>query len=161
MSCLFLRVVKRRVSLEMTDPLEVCAVEFRTRDGRLDLRISAYEIEDLQTSIVRAYAEHSANVPLNPPCGGLALHLGGLGAAVSTQASKFSFTRDAHREVCFSNEADLVRAIATVLAERTGRCRQASRAEVRGYVKDRLQAEDPEWSDFCSTNSAWKKWGQP
>jgi hypothetical protein len=161
MSSLLLRVVKRRASLELADPVEVCAVEFRTKDGEFDLRVSAYEIDDQQTLIVRTHAEHSANVPLNPPCGGPSLHFGGVGAVVETQTSQFVFIRGAHREICFDDKSDLVRGVATVLAEKAARRRHASKEEVRGYVRDRLQGQDAEWSDFCATNTAWKIWGEP
>lgn len=158
MSSLLLRVIKRRTSLELRDPSEVCSIEFRTKDGEPDLRVSTYEIDDQQAIIVRAHAEHSANVPLNPPCGGPSLHFGGVGPAVPSRASRFQFTEEAHREICFGSESELIKGVAAVLAEKTSRQRQASRDEVRNYVRDRLLAQDAEWSKFCTTNSAWKKW---
>ena len=160
MTSLLLRVVKRRTSLESADPVEVCSVEFRNKDGDPDLRVSVYEIADQQSVIVRAHAEHSANVPLNPPCGGPSLHFGGVGKATPTAAGRFRFIRDAHREVCFDNEADLIQGVSFVLTEKESRKRHASRDEVRAYLRERLQEQDPEWSDFCATNSNWTKWGK-
>lgn len=157
-SSLLLRVVKRRTSLELLDASEVCSVEFRTREGEPDLRVSTYEIEDAQISIVQAHAEHSANIPLHPPCGGPSLDLCGIGDPVPTPGTRFKFTTDAHREICFDDRSKLLAGVAVVLGELASRRREATRNEVRAYVRGRLDERDPEWCEVCDENGAWRKW---
>lgn len=158
MTSLILRMVKRRSSLELSDPHEVCKIEFRNREGDPDLRVSAYEIDDQQPVIVRTHAEHSANIPLQPPGSKVSLHFGGAGVTIPTPESRFVFTRQAHREVCFIDERELVEAISSVWVDKESRQRQASTDQVRGHVQERLLSQDPEWANFCAVNEKWKKW---
>ena len=76
MTQVVIRFAKRKAAWETADPAEIREVEFKDKDGRYDLRPSVYEIDRQQA--VRAFAEHAAAAPIDPPGTALGIDLRGV-----------------------------------------------------------------------------------
>lgn len=159
MATLLLRVSRRKTAWEPeTGAEETYRVEFTDRDGTPDLSPSVYEIEDQQEDIVRAYAEHYAGLGLDPPRGATNVDFGGEHDVAQTPGdSDFEFTRDAHREVRFKTEEALKKFVELVCSEIETRKRPTTKAEVKNYVKSRLDEDDAAWCSHCENFPKWGK----
>lgn len=163
---LVLRLGRRRSAWEKTEAREIADVEFRDshRDG-LDLRPSVYVLDidpnGEKSIVVRTRAEHSASFmsPPRPNAGSLEFNVEGATAAEvvsSAGETLFRFTQDAHAEIQFSSEEDVVRLVETMLQQRAQRSYPVSPSEVLSYVETQLNANDPEWVEVAGTESgAW------
>ncbi len=132
---------------------EVARLEFAARAGGLDLRPSVYSVE--QAEVVRALTEHL--VQLRPPVaqGRDELLLNGLAPYVlSRREGSFAFTNERHAELHLADEADVLRLVGLVRADRERRRRRERSAIVR-YVCDRLACGDPEWQAFMRSRADW------
>ena len=140
------RFAKKRLTAwdaRRTD-VEICEIEFRTRDGQPDLRPSVYETEDSQ--LVQTCAEHSAAL-ISPPNPSIAIHAAvpGFSTRMCPGDTGFSFTVSVHREIEISDERDLLRFVHEIrlnLEERTHRVSQRDREE---YALSRIASRDHEW----------------
>jgi len=160
MPTILLRIAKRRTAWESETDLQTrIGSEFRTRDGAIDLRPSVYEVQPDPSSIIRAYAEHSANAGLDPPRGGYNLDLSGRRAAVAPNDSGFRFTREAHRELSFNSEDDLREFVIDVCKNREKY--PVKKAEMMSYVATRIGQQDDEWLSFCKASPKKEGWGCP
>ena len=108
--------LKRRLAAweENRSVKEIQQLEFRTRDGRPDLRVSVYDVVDEHAVIVQTCAEHAAAVPLDPgrtidsiPCDGTPHPV-----VISAGHLAFAFVRDHHREIMLADETALLGLIA-------------------------------------------------
>jgi hypothetical protein len=121
--------------------------EFKNKDGKgPDLTISVYEVGSHEVT-VRAYAEHAAAAPIDPPPTTTAMNAAGLCATLrrSAGSDKFEFIRDNHHEIILADINELHALIAEILKEYAHRQDAVRRKEVTGYASSRLRESDPEW----------------
>lgn len=157
MTRLVVRFAKRKAAWEEANARQIREVEFRDKNGEYDLRPSVYEIED--ADLVRAFAEHAAAAPIDPPGSALSIDFLGVRSRLDQQPGndKFAFTRDRHRELALSTPAELDAAIELVCTDLSARKRATSRSSVYQYVSGRLDANDSEWIDVAESIAA-KDW---
>ena len=157
MTRVIVRFAKRKAAWEGADATQIREVEFRDKNGEYDLRPSVYDID--QVDLVRAFAEHAAAAPIDPPGSALSIDFLGVESPLSQQPGndKFAFTRDRHRELTLSTRAELDAAIEFVCSNLSERTRDTSKASVYAYVSERLEANDSEWVDLADSIAA-KDW---
>jgi hypothetical protein len=163
------RLGKRRAAWEKTDPREIADVEFQDRaSGGLDLCPSVYvvsgEASELRAGVIRVRAEHSASWMSPPrPIGTMEFNVDGATLAQlqpSAGETKFQYANSVHAELLLESVDDLLRLIATLLAERDKRAIALTCAEVIGYVEGRQAAGDPEWTTVIGPVGAEQgEWG--
>lgn len=161
MSKILLRVTKRKAAWEPSaSPEETLRTEFRTPTGEIDLRPSVYEIRAEHPQVVRAHAEHAASAGLDPPRGGTNVNLSQeIQTVIRTLGdTKFEFTREAHRELVFQDEQELLSFVREVLAAVEHRGYSTSKQDLLAYVKERLEVSDAEWETFCGTSPKGARW---
>jgi hypothetical protein len=160
---MLLRVARRRASWEAaaTDLETLIKAEFRLKDGSTDLNVSVYQIESNQH--VQTFAEHSAGVGLDPPRGSFGVDLQSDRACVPTPGQTgFAFTHEAHRELRFSDEADLRTFLGTVVVPALApRSAEATKDQLRAYIRERRAADDQEWTTFVAANPKWDTFSRP
>lgn len=149
---MLVRFAKRRTAWEPNVTLtELLEVEFKQKNGQVDLCPSTYRIDPHQ--LVQAYAEHAASAPISPPSSPPALGIDAQNtlfrATPCAGKSRFAFTRDAHHEVILGDRADLERFVELLRAEASSRCHAIAKADVLAYVRGRLAAVDPEWQQVA------------
>jgi hypothetical protein len=155
---LLLRIGRRRSFIPTLD--EFLQVEFTARSGGRDLHPSVYEIGP--DEVIQAYAEHVASFLVNPPRGAKNWDVGDAGGTlvVTEGGTRFAFTRNAHRELGFPDEAALARFVQCVYEESRERGRHdVSRVELEAYVRARRAASDREWLlllDSPECSDAWR-----
>lgn len=107
-----LRTARRRaawddlVSCSEEEFQELLEVEF-SRDGKLDLQLSVYEISSQSPYPTRAYTEHAANAGIDPPKGAVNIDVEGVfgpSKKATPGGEWFQFTYQAHRELVFISE---------------------------------------------------------
>lgn len=160
---LLLRITKRRTSWEPGTAFEdTLRAEFRTKQGSLDLRLSVYEVEDAADIITRTYAEHAAGAGLNPPRGATNMNLRCAEQCIvqAPGASSFRFTREAHRELLFSNDSALREFVQHMHDELESRQRKTTLEQLKEFVRARLISCDPEWTEHCGRSPQWGKLGK-
>jgi len=146
------RVGRRRSAWESTDAVEIARVEFRDRRAnRLDLRPSVYIVEEAEQpgGLVRVVAEHTASFVSPPkPNGTVAYDLQGAGGELTPCVGEtpFWFANEAHAELVMENEAALLAAVQQVRASFQARLLPLRTADLFGYIRDRLVADDQEWA---------------
>lgn len=157
MTRVVVRFAKRKAAWETADAAQIREVEFKDKDGRYDLRPSVYEVE--QDQVVRAFAEHAAAAPIDPPGSALGVDLRGVRFKLEAEPGndKFAFTRDQHREIALSSPADLDEVIELACRELAIRRADITKASVYKYVSERLEAQDKEWLDLLESPDA-KDW---
>lgn len=157
MTRLLVRFAKRKAAWEEANAAQIREVEFRDKDGEYDLRPSVYEIDE--EDLVRAFAEHAAAAPIDPPGSALSIDFLGVLCRIEPHPGndRFAFTRDKHRELALSTPAELDAAIEFVCAELCSRKRETSKSSVYQYVSARLEANDGEWRDLAESVAA-KDW---
>ena len=158
------RRVKRLTSLESTDLQNLWRVEFRTGDNQPDLSLSVFEVEDETKIVARVNAEVFASVPLGPQnrsYDGVDL-TGVLCSEIAKTAgdTAFVFTRESHRELQIQNLDDLQALIAVVVSQRDKRGRPVPHTEVRSYILQKLNENDPEWVAACQRSVKWEQWAR-
>lgn len=152
-----LRTFRRKVSIELS--LDDFVRLELWRNGAPDLDLSTYAVEAPTNDVLRVVAEHVCSFtspPPKEPTG--AIDLAGAGSPYvkpTVGGTKFRFTRDAHRELCFIDAAELESAAKIVHAQLTKRTHVRSRDEVRQYVKARLLKRDAEWQGIAREWHAW------
>lgn len=156
---MLVRILKRRATADIESPKELVELEF-SRHGRPDLRPSVYEGE--RSRAVQIAVEHSASLLRDPPRGVRLLDLAGLGASVieTPGATRFSFTRSAHRELVTGDEAVLTSLAATVLPALADRTTLVPLADLRAYIEGRMAEQDPEWTAWSEAppeGSGWRR----
>lgn len=135
--------------------------EFRNRDGGPDLRLSVYETEPDHPTSVRAYAEHAAGAPIDPPKATIAVDTSGLWSALEKTPGnpKFSFIKDRHRELVLNDENNLKQLIKDLLLAISSRREALTKNEVVAYARSRIVANDTEWLAVAhSTEGQEKEW---
>lgn len=142
---LLIRIRESKEPLAGSPPGRIAEVEFREAGGH-DMRPSVYRLDDPKDG-VRAYCEHYAHNGLGPPgkLGGLLLQgLGGTPTSAPTDAP-FQFIRSRHHELEFADDGALLAMIEQLLLRHDERVVTFEKADVQGYLRERLEAEDPEW----------------
>lgn len=133
------------------------SLDFRTKNGEPDLRISAYDIEK-ETDLIRVCAEHCAAfldvrtmLPINITDTTNEI-------CITPGAPKFSFIRDRHREVIIQNDGQL-RVFVSKLLETISsrRLRRATKQDIKTYAEERVKSNDEEWIKAISDPNA-KEW---
>lgn len=126
---------------------ELQATEFKHKNGGPDLYPSVYLIEEDHAYMVRAYAEHVAAAPIDPPKMTIAVDTSDLSAATRETPgnAKFSFIQSRHRELCFANVEMLLLLVEQVLAAFESRHEGITKAEVVEYARGRAACGDQEW----------------
>lgn len=160
MDTILVRLLKRKTSLEIDDIEEVCRTEFKRQDGDVDLNVSTYRIADTGEPLLQMQSEHAASL-LSPPCRHHSgLDVGGCGGdeVITEGDTAFAFTRNAHRELLFRREEELLLFVAGWLADRRSRKRTVERESVRRYVRERLTTGDEEWVRCCDARPKWREW---
>jgi len=153
-----LRLMKRKTSLrESLD--EFVKAEF-SRDGRVELRLYVYEVQESQ--VVRVHAEHSAgSIPeRRPPVLTLSFNLADINpASVEPQpgSNLFHFARETHQEIVFADEQEIRAAADQVHRGHVSR-RDVSEAQAHEYVMERRRESDAEWPAVLEARVPWKKW---
>ena len=145
-----------------TAPEDVVRIEFRDREtGGVDLTPSFYLLADGLRKLVQAHAEHSASL-LDRPEGRVHVDAQGVESPAPVQTpgeTLFRFTREeAHREIRFRDEADLLVFVRRILAGGGPRRVSTTADDLLEYVGVRLDAKDEEWMDACTSNEKAKKW---
>ncbi len=153
------RFAKRRAAWEPSTPLdEFQEIEFRRRDGGPDLTPSVYQLDGTHDEAVRAYAEHAAAGPIDPPKVALGVQLAARARSViKTKGSpQFAFVRDRHREVRLRDVTEL-KALARELREQPSERRHTvTKTEVISYAAARAQVGDEEWARVAAAGTP--KW---
>lgn len=154
MTCAVVRFARRKASWELPDAASIRDVEFKTREGEVDLRPSVYDIDD--SDLTKAFAEHAAAAPIDPPGSALGVDLAGLEMTLDPTAGndRFAFTRAHHREIKLESVEQLDTLIDLARVEREKRSRPVLKANVYKYVTECLQAGDPERSDLAGSAAA-------
>lgn len=149
------RFVRRAAAWEEDRTVDqIIEIEFRTRDGNVDLRPSVYAVEQ-DAELIQACAEHTTICDPKRPT--LALNCTTDRPVEMTPGSlSFEFTRERHREILLKDRADLAGLVKTLKGERTRHVR-VTEAEVTSYVTARIEREDPEWIAAATADNA-KKW---
>ncbi len=151
------RIAKRLSSLGETNPDEVCKVEFRDRDGHLDLGLSLYELNG-RDEVIRGCVEHAAGIPLMPPrkCGAFDLTalVHSVRACPTEVRFRFEFASQRHRELVGAQESDL-RAFADAIVRQPGMKTEVSREEIKEFLI--LHGQSQEWIQFFSAVPHWAK----
>lgn len=157
MTQVVVRFAKRKAVWETADAAQIRDVEFRDKDGGYDLRPSVYEID--QHDMVRAFAEHAAAAPIDPPGRALAINLHGSRFALAKEPGNdtFAFTRDRHRELVLSTQGELDEVIKMACQDLAARQTEITKESVHYYVSGRLAAEDREWCELLASTDA-KDW---
>lgn len=157
MTRVVVRFARRKAAWETSDPVQIREVEFKDRDGRYDLRPSVYEVET--DHVVRAFAEHAAAAPIDPPGSALGVDLRGVRFKLEAEPGndKFTFTREQHREIALSSLAELDEVIELACRELKTRRTDITKESVYKYVGERLDAQDKEWLDLLESPNA-KDW---
>lgn len=157
MSSALIRFARRRANWE--DPKlpleELQSREFKARDGGPDLRPSVYELDDVDTQLIQAYAEHAHRI--DPPPSALALDVASAAPGeveASPGDAPFRFTRGRHREVVLGDLCELLR---FVRAARSVPRRDVEKKAVQSYVGTCLESADEEWTAL-STSPQAKTW---
>lgn len=162
------RIGRRRSAWEQDDPRAIAEVEFRDpRRDALDLRPSVYEVHEhqeaaLRRRVVQVCAEHWVSFirPPRPP-ERLAFDVAGCTQAPlvpSPGTTAFAFSNEAHGELVFASENELLAMMATLRAELAVRDLRVTLEEVLAHVDTRLTAFDPEWVLAHETNvRGWPK----
>jgi hypothetical protein len=150
---LALRVGRRRTAWESNNIDTIINNEFKSR-GQVELEASVYLIENAETK--RAVAEHCATYQLGTR-GFANIDLHSDRPLVETPGdSRFAFTRTAHREIHFRDEAELRSFIAeTIVPTIAARTYVVLKAEIKQYVADQKAASDQEWMTFLDENPGW------
>lgn len=149
-----LRLGKRRTSWEKSDPREIAALEFSSREGGLDHRPSVYVLQpsldsEVRPLATRVRAEHQVSFMSPPDPSGTAEHdLEGLPGALPVSCpgkTKFSFANTVHAELHLQDDEAVFHLVEQLLAQRTARVVALSQSDTMSYVRSRLAADDPEW----------------
>ncbi|MFH0900093.1 MAG: hypothetical protein V2A73_05640, partial [Pseudomonadota bacterium] len=142
---MLLRILKRRALTGISSDEELCELEFTRRDGSRDLRPSVYSIQLDQC--VQATVEHAASFLGDPPRTVRLVDMGGLctGVLQTRGATKFEFTRDAHRELALPDETQLRVCASRLLAELRRHLSPVEKSEMREYIRLRFEKADQEW----------------
>lgn len=138
---------------------ELQAVEFKHRDGGPDLHPSVYLIEQNHAVAVRAYAEHVAAAPIDPPKMTIALDTTDVSQVPKTTpgSAKFSFIRERHRELCFDTVEKLKALLHHIVSAFDSRHEEITRAEVIQYAQGRIKSGDEEWYALIRSEDGRKK----
>jgi hypothetical protein len=157
-SQVLVRFCRRLASWEAgRTPEEIQQSEFRKRDGTIDLRPSAYQIE--ASEMARAFAEHAT--AFNPPSSNAGIDLDGLGKQTEATPGRtgFAFTTAVHREILLEGRDELLGLIKTVAATIDSRRYPVSRADIIAYASTRLAAKDEEWQRAVAhaTPGSWMR----
>lgn len=153
-----LRVAKRRASSEEPQFSDFFEVEF-CRAGTPDLTPSMYAVGD---ETVRMHAEHPARSGMGRPRHCTHMDV----SALLTQAPKpepdndaFQFTNTAHHVLEFATVTELTEFADLVYRQQPRRV-AVELEDVRRYIADKLERQDPEWITFCANNTEWQKWAK-
>ena len=141
------RIGKRRLAWEESEPAEIARIEFRDRDGNLDLRPSVYEVDAVDAGvphrgqIVRVHDEHAVSV-ISPPRGGDDLIVDGAFEVEEEYGETlFSFANERHRELRFPDEPALIAFVGVLMGSRSERRVQLGRDELFAYIAARLDGD--------------------
>lgn len=158
---MLLRALRRKTSLEVTSVDQLLQLEF-VRDGRPDLEVSVYEVEDGE--ITQATAEHAASFLANPGTRtGLVVDQPDSADLIADKGkTEFRFTQDRHRSIVFFDEDELRAMLAGVFPAAAKRSRTCTRSDLGKYVADCLVVLDPEWLSLCGRpdRSSWRTLGE-
>ncbi len=140
MSGLVVRFARRKAAWEAADAAEIREIEFKDKDGKYDFRPSVYEVAEEQ--LVRAFAEHAAAAPIDPPGSALGIDLSGVRFKVEPQfgSDTFSFTRNRHREIVLSSRSDLDEVIELACRELESRRRDVAKTPRNGSKSSQRSA---------------------
>jgi hypothetical protein len=159
-----LRFSRRRASWEEDDPEKVAQIEFRNRDGALDLRPSVYEAwpEEGREGVVRTFAEHGATFLRDPPRSREIIDVRSAHSSpeeATPGATLFSYANARHREIPLGSTRDLHAFVATLLSQLHQRSLQpVTPDEMLGHMSTRLAAADPEWEAALAPEGAADRW---
>jgi hypothetical protein len=156
---LLLRIRRRNTATEVGVE-DVIRAEFSSSDGSPDLMPSVYDIPDDHSSVVRIYCEHHVGLGLEPPVKSRAhWNLRGLELSppINTPGTTgFSFADAVHHEVPLPGHAELQELVARLMAETLHRERKVEKEEAHAYIRERVEAGDPEWASVASA-PAWAR----
>jgi hypothetical protein len=158
------RLLKRKTSLEQDSLSSFLDVEFRNKDGSLDLNLSVYRLEKLTGEpLIRTCAEHTAGNNLNPQtraCLNVAETSGWSLESSPTQNAlfNFSFSSDIHHEIKFDNETTLQSFFSQLMPTLQSRHQNVSVQEMTLYAYQKYMLEDVEWKRICELSDKVQKW---
>ena len=129
---MLLRVLKRYTSVEATNGREFAAIELLDRTtGQPDHRLSVYRVDAAQ--VPQALCEHSVSF-LTPPKrsvrGVNATDLPGFEAKPSLGKGLFAFTNQAHQELHFACDADVLTFANALVADLAARTHTLTKADM-------------------------------
>jgi hypothetical protein len=167
MSAPLLRILKRLHSLFEETTARVREVEFRNKDGSLDLSPSVYKIDMAESSkagemIVRLVSEHYACWRSPPPPAPVrAVDIAGLSVAPLVPQNPntvFAFLNASHRELRVGTNEGLTTLVEAMSGLNGARLMSISDSNVMEYIYTRHRDQDPEWTLFFTTSSRGRKW---
>lgn len=158
----FLRMARRKTSLEEKNCVEFFNAEFLDDNGQPELDASVYALDTGKSRATQIYAEHAANAGLDPPKPRFHFDVSGIFEDQILHAplpkSFFEYIKNAHHEYQLSDAAQLTELCDRILRESDTRGCPVSKADLQSYVYQRLAAEDPEWKNYCSQHNKGAKW---
>lgn len=155
---MLLRCLKRRASAEAETPEEFIDAELIDRNGRYDLHLSVYQLDENHST--RVLCEHQAGSDLDPKphC------LIDLREAVTTIVLEtpgetgFQYTQTRHREVTLESDEDAIAFGKRIFELLSGIGYKVSLADMRSYLALCVNESDPEWLAFFSGSPKGPKW---
>lgn len=161
-----IRLMRRRLTAWEEDADTLVDVEFRNRDGTIDLRPSVYEVDvaeaDGPSFALRARSEHHAamELGLGSPCREHDLSAWHDVDHQSPGNPRFEFIRDSHRELVFESPEQLRQFLHEVLPEARRTAVLHKKGDIRGYASERMRRADAEW--LRAHSEGWiAKWKLP
>lgn len=163
-----LRCGKRKSSWSPGNAAEdVLNAEFKDqRTGKIDLKPSAYDVDDVHSVIVQTYAEHYAQCGLDPrrlPAQAHVVVSAVYDGNITPDREGISFRHIAlaHRELGFEDGGQLLQFIQRVLDDVSSLTRRTSKEEFERYVEDRFREGDTEWKAAAAEDDKWNRYLPP
>lgn len=157
------RLGRRRAVGEGESAEEFLQIEFRARDGGLDLNPSVYATDGSSEKLIQIHAEHAASFLQSPPRGGQHFMVEAIAdhrVNATTGRTRFLYTRYHHKELVFDDPNQLREFAAALHDALSSRARSTTLAELARHVRAELDAASDEWRLFvedATTSPAWKK----
>ena len=157
------RLGRRRAVGEGESAEEFLQLEFRARDGGLDLYPSVYATDGSSEKLAQIHAEHAASFLQSPPRGGqhfMVEEIADHRVNATTGQTRFLYTRYHHKELVFDDPNQLREFAAALHAALSSRARATTLTDIVRHIRTELGAASDEWRlfvDDAATSPAWKK----
>jgi hypothetical protein len=167
----YLRLLKRRSSLEPGQDIQQIINNEFLHDGLPDLSLSVFEV-NIEEKLLQTNAEMTAGVGIRPPkrkAVDLLMYSSGWSDVAVTPTTNgimdFQFTSNAHRELKFQSEVELSNFVKGLQSSvMNNPILEIKDKETAQYGNQRYLANDPEWIKVCELSdrvSQWVKTGKP